>query len=158
MILLKRRSRLKVFVHLFQKVAGSGAEPLIVPLPSKNAGRGEKTVRGTVFSWGNPHEGFPSNRRRRGASRSGRMAPHFLTPRNGGKNREGLCPFEPHAFFSTSDLRPLSPVTAGQICADAQDWPAGGGNLPKLAWGIIWGDSVGWGYGSPQACGETSGR
>ena len=145
MILLKWRSRLKVFVHLFQKVAGSGAEPLIVPLPSKNAGRGEKTVRGTVFSWGNPHEGFPSNRRRRGASRSGRMAPHFLTPRNGGKNREGLCPFEPHAFFSTSDLRPLSLVTAGQICADAQDWPAGGGNLPKLAWGIIWGDSVRWG-------------
>ena len=70
-----------------------------------------------------------ANRRRRGAISSGRMAPHFLTARNGGKNREGLCPFEPHAFFSTSDLRPLSPVTAGQICADAQDWPAGGGNI-----------------------------
>ena len=64
---------------------------------------------------------------------SGRMAPLFLTPRKGGKNREGLCPFEPHAFFSTSDLRPLSPVTAGQICADAQDWPAGVGKHPKLA-------------------------
>ena len=73
------------------------------------------------------------------------MAPHFLPPRNGEKNREGLCPFEPHAFFSTLAPRPLSLVTAGQICADAQDWPAGGGNLPKLAWGIIWGDSVRWG-------------
>ena len=72
-------------------------------------------------------------------------APHFLPSRNGGKNREGPGPFEPRALFSTLGLRPLSPVTAGQICADAQDWPAGEGNLPKLAWEIILEDSVGGG-------------
>ena len=74
-----------------------------------------------------------------------RRAPHFLPPRNGGKNREGPGPFEPRALFSTLGLRPLSPVTAGQICADAQDWPAGGGNTSKLAWGIILMFSVRWG-------------
>ena len=73
------------------------------------------------------------------------MAPHFLPPRNGEKNREGLCPFEPHAFFSTLGLRPFFLSAAGQICADAQDWPAGEGNLPKLAWEIILEDSVGGG-------------
>ena len=41
------------------------------------------------------------------------MAPHFLPPRNGGKNREGLCPFEPHALFPTFVYRPLSLGAAG---------------------------------------------
>ena len=40
------------------------------------------------------------------------MAPHFLPPRNGGKNREGLCPFEP-LWSPTRALRPLSLGAAG---------------------------------------------
>ncbi|OUP14026.1 hypothetical protein B5F35_01585 [Anaeromassilibacillus sp. An200] len=39
-------------------------------------------------------------------------APHFLPPRNGGKNREGLCPFEP-LWSPTRALRPLSLGAAG---------------------------------------------
>ena len=40
------------------------------------------------------------------------MAPHFLPPRNGGKNREGLRPFEP-LWFPTSARHPLPQGAAG---------------------------------------------
>ena len=51
------------------------------------------------------------------------MAPHFLPPRNGGKNPEGLCPFEP-LWSPTQALRPLSPG-CGRLAAQGRQTPAG---------------------------------
>ena len=90
-----------------------------------------------------------ANRRRRGASRSGRGGPPFLAAKKWGKEPRGALPLRTPFVFYVSPSPPLP--ESGRLAAQGRQTPASDRTTRNLR---LRNCSCALGYGSTAACGE----